>query len=89
LYEQAKVEERRQTPSVIVLDKAAPAERKAKPKVTLYALIALVGSILFSVAVIFLKESILRLEQANPDKMTAIKGIIMGDWFGLKIFKRT
>ena len=89
LYEQAKVEERRETPSVIVLDKAAPAERKSKPKVTLYALIALVGSILFSVAVIFLKESILRLEQANPDKMTAIKGIIMGDWFGLKIFKRT
>ncbi len=29
LYEQAKVEERRQTPSVIVLDRAAPAERKA------------------------------------------------------------
>lgn len=32
LYEQAKVEERRETPSVIVLDKAGPAERKSKPK---------------------------------------------------------
>jgi tyrosine-protein kinase Etk/Wzc len=32
MFEQAKVEERRQTPSVIVLDRAEPAERKAKPK---------------------------------------------------------
>ena len=32
MFEQAKVEERRQTPSVIVLDHAEPAERKAKPK---------------------------------------------------------
>lgn len=32
LYEQAKVEEQRNTPSVIVLDYASPAERKAKPK---------------------------------------------------------
>ena len=32
LYEQAKVEERRQTPSVLVLDRAQPAERKARPR---------------------------------------------------------
>lgn len=32
LYEQAKVEERRETPSVIVLDRASPAERKSRPK---------------------------------------------------------
>ncbi len=32
LYEQARVEERRQTPSVIVLDRAGPAERKSRPK---------------------------------------------------------
>ncbi len=32
LYEQAKVEEQRQTPSVVVLDAASPSERKARPK---------------------------------------------------------
>ncbi len=32
LYEQAKVEEQRQTPSVVVLDRAFPAERKARPR---------------------------------------------------------
>jgi len=36
LYEQAKVEEQRATPSVIVLDSALVPERKAKPKVSLY-----------------------------------------------------
>ncbi len=49
LYEQAKVEERRQTPSVIVLDVAGPAERKAKPKRVLIIfggfIIALAGSL--------------------------------------------
>jgi tyrosine-protein kinase Etk/Wzc len=32
LFEQSKVEEQRQTPSVIVLDRANPAERKSRPK---------------------------------------------------------
>jgi uncharacterized protein involved in exopolysaccharide biosynthesis len=32
MYEQSKVEEQRQTPSVIVLDRANPAERKSRPK---------------------------------------------------------
>jgi uncharacterized protein involved in exopolysaccharide biosynthesis len=51
LYEQAKVEERRQTPSVIVLDKAYPAERKSRPKrapiVLGGMLVGLVGSLGF------------------------------------------
>jgi tyrosine-protein kinase Etk/Wzc len=40
LYEQAKVEERRQTPSVLVLDKASPAERKSRPKRLLIVIIS-------------------------------------------------
>ncbi len=32
IYEQAKVEEQRNTPSVVVLDRAMPAERKSRPK---------------------------------------------------------
>jgi len=49
LYEQAKVEERRQTPSVLILDKAYPAERKARPKRIIIVLVGtflgLIGSI--------------------------------------------
>jgi uncharacterized protein involved in exopolysaccharide biosynthesis len=49
LFEQAKVEEQRQTPSVIVLDRAVPAERKARPKRMLIVLggmfVCLIGSV--------------------------------------------
>jgi tyrosine-protein kinase Etk/Wzc len=38
LFEQSKVEEQRQTPSVLVLDRAYPAERKSKPKRSLVVL---------------------------------------------------
>jgi tyrosine-protein kinase Etk/Wzc len=51
LYEQAKIEERRQTPSVIVLDRAYPAERKSRPKRSLIILggmfVGLFGSLGF------------------------------------------
>ena len=52
LYEQAKVEEQRSTPSVIVLDYASPAERKAKPKrlfiILAGALIGVFGTFLYT-----------------------------------------
>jgi tyrosine-protein kinase Etk/Wzc len=51
LYEQAKIEERRASPSVIVLDKAYPAERKSKPRRSLIILggmfVGLLGSLGF------------------------------------------
>jgi uncharacterized protein involved in exopolysaccharide biosynthesis len=83
LYEQAKVEERRQTPSVVVLDKAAPAERKSKPKVSLYALMALVGSSLVALFVIFAFEGISRVRASNPTKFGGIVSTLRSDYFGL------
>lgn len=83
LYEQAKVEERRQTPSVIVLDKAAPAERKAKPKVSLFALMALVISTLFSLFAVFLVEGVVRIRKTNPERFDALVKTVWSDRFGL------
>ncbi len=88
LYEQAKVEERRQTPSVIVLDKAAPAERKAKPKVSLYALMALVISLLMACIVVLIGEGLFRLRQAFPERYASIVSSLRTDWFGLRFWKR-
>jgi uncharacterized protein involved in exopolysaccharide biosynthesis len=84
LYEQAKVEERRQTPSVIILDKAAPAERKSKPKVSLYTVIALVASLLLSMFIVFLLEWLKRLRDSDPVRFNAIISFIKTDWFGLR-----
>ncbi len=87
LFEQAKVEERRQTPSVIVLDTARPAERKAKPKVALYALLALALSSLVSILVIFSRELIEKLERSHPGRLRSLLRTFTSDWFGVR-FKR-
>jgi tyrosine-protein kinase Etk/Wzc len=53
IYEQAKVEEQRNTPSVVILDRAVPAERKTKPKRLLIILggmlIGFMGTFVFAV----------------------------------------
>ncbi|MGA9121571.1 MAG: Wzz/FepE/Etk N-terminal domain-containing protein [Bacteroidota bacterium] len=88
LYEQAKVEERRQTPSVLVLDKAGPAERKAKPKISLFALLGFVGSTLLSLLIIYLIEAYKKLQAAYPDQMRNIVEVLRSDWFGFKLRRR-
>lgn len=85
LYEQAKVEERRSTPSVIVLDQAGVPERKAKPKVSLYALLAFVISTLISLFFVFIKEAIEQIEKTNPARYKNIANILKNDWFGIRL----
>ncbi|MBX2991934.1 MAG: hypothetical protein KF749_12325 [Bacteroidetes bacterium] len=87
LYEQAKVEERRQTPSVIVLDTAGPAERKSKPKASLWGLIALVSSALVSVLVVFLMELNNRLRNHYGTSYNGTIRLLVHDWFGLRFWR--
>jgi capsule polysaccharide export protein KpsE/RkpR len=67
LYEQAKVEEKKESPSVVVLDQGAPAERKSKPKRTLIilggTLLGLLGS--FSVGAATAHWRKMRTEQSD------------------------
>jgi len=84
LYEQAKVEEKRQTPSVVVLDQAGPAERKSKPKVSLYALVALVASCLIACFVVFSRELVAKLRFGHKDRFDTMLATIRSDWFGLR-----
>lgn len=72
VYEQAKIEEVRSTPSVLVLDEAYPPERKARPKIALYALIGLVISLVIGLFIVFMLELFRKLEQINPQKFTYV-----------------
>lgn len=56
-YEQAKLAEARDTPTVQVLDPAIPAERKSRPKVLLNVLIACVLSLLTGMFWAFVREA--------------------------------
>ena len=48
LYEQARIEERRNTPAVVTLDRAVPAERHAKPKRLIILLLVAAGTFLLA-----------------------------------------
>jgi tyrosine-protein kinase Etk/Wzc len=80
LYEQARIEEVRNTPSVLVLDKAVPADRKAKPKGSLYALIALVCSVIIGFSIIFTKELLHKFKEAEPQKYHYLTDWIKSDF---------
>lgn len=82
LYEQAKVEEKRQTPSVTVLSYASMPERKAKPKVSLYALVTLVAATLISFLAVFSWEAVVRLRTLHPDRFNWIWKAMKPDWLG-------
>jgi uncharacterized protein involved in exopolysaccharide biosynthesis len=57
-YEQAKLVEARDTPTVQVLDPAIPAERKSRPKISLNVLIAGILSLLIGIFWAFFREAI-------------------------------
>ncbi|MCX7876650.1 MAG: Wzz/FepE/Etk N-terminal domain-containing protein [Melioribacteraceae bacterium] len=79
LYEQAKVEEARNTPSVLVLDYAGPAERKSKPKISLYILIGFAISLTLGFVIISILETFSRLKSVNPQKFEQIENVIRKD----------
>lgn len=79
LYEQAKVEEVRNTPSVLVLDKAGPPEKKSKPRIRIYFLLGLVGSIILGLFFVFTYEMFAKLKMNDPEKFEYLTG-----WIKLK-----
>ena len=80
LYEQAKVEENRNTPSVVVLDHASVPEMKARPKILLFALIAFVASLLTGVAAVFVLEARDRVQKSRPEEYARLVALLRAEW---------
>ncbi|MDF1610886.1 GumC family protein [Stygiobacter electus] len=72
LYEQAKVEEARNTPSVLVIDKAEPATKKSKPKISIYASISLIVSLFLGLAIVFTLELLNKFKIMDSNKYNFI-----------------
>jgi len=83
MYEEAKVEEVRNTPSVLVLDYAGPADRKAKPKGTVYLVVSFLSSTLIGLLIVFTLEGINKIKLLSPEKYAYIRNS-----FSLKFRKR-
>jgi len=79
LYEQAKIEEVRNTPTVLVLDNAVPADHKAKPKAMIYAAVSFTASIIFGFIIIFLIELMKKMKLVEPTKYQYITQQLMKD----------
>jgi len=88
MYEQAKVEEVRNTPSVLVLDKAVPPNRKSKPKVSLYALISFVIALIFALFIVLLRELLNKIKIGSPDKYKYITSSLRADLSKIGIKKK-
>lgn len=59
VYEQAKIEEKKETPTILVLDTPEVAEKKTKPKRLTMVLLSLIGSLaLFSIGSVFYETTV-------------------------------
>jgi len=86
-YEQYKIEETKDTPTVQVLDKATPPEKKFRPKRANLVLIAGIASLFLSVIFSFGLEYIERTKRRQPadfKKLEEIISVVRKDLVGLK-----
>jgi uncharacterized protein involved in exopolysaccharide biosynthesis len=78
LLEQAKIEEQRTIPTLLVLDRAVRAERAHAPSKRIITMVFFVLSLLVSIGVAFFIERIRRMKADNPQQFADIST----GWFG-------
>jgi tyrosine-protein kinase Etk/Wzc len=72
LLEEARLEELRDTPTVLVLDEAVPSERRARPKRLLITLAMGVVSFILSVSYVVTSQHLNEIRENDPEKYNRI-----------------
>ncbi|MBI1807848.1 MAG: hypothetical protein HYR76_12440 [Ignavibacteria bacterium] len=72
LYEQAKIDEQKDTPVILVLDKAVPPERKFKPKRSIIVISSGLSALLLSLVAAFLVERVHQFRHIDPSRFQMI-----------------
>jgi uncharacterized protein involved in exopolysaccharide biosynthesis len=78
-YEQYKIQETKDTPTIQVLDKAFPPERRSKPKRALLVGLAGIVSLFTSVVFVFGLEYLKISKERNPEELERIQ-TLLGAW---------
>ncbi len=78
-YEQYKIQETRDTPTIQVLDKAMPPERRSKPQRAVLVGLAGILSLLVSVVFVFGLEYFKKSKEENPEEFRKIERLL-GAW---------
>jgi len=87
-YEQAKIQEKKDTPTIQVLDKAVPPERKTKPKRAFLVGIAGVASLFLSIIFVFALEYLKNSKARNPEEFKKLEELFGSIRDDIKDFKR-
>jgi tyrosine-protein kinase Etk/Wzc len=75
VYEQAKIDEEKNIPVVLLLDKAIPPEKKSKPKRAIIVLGAAISAFLFSLFLVFIRERIALMIASDSRQAARINDI--------------
>jgi tyrosine-protein kinase Etk/Wzc len=78
-YEQYKIEEKKDTPTVQVLDRAVPPERRSRPKRAFLVAISGILSLFASVALVFGQEYVKKSKTRNPEGFNRLEALL-GVW---------
>lgn len=76
LYEQAKIEEQKDVPVILVLDRATPPEKKDKPKRSLIVLLVAVITVVFSISAVFLIEGWSKFKRLHPEQYQEFRDVV-------------
>ncbi len=63
IYEQAKIDEQKDVPVLLILDKAIPAEKKSKPKRVLIIVFSSFFALTFSILLVFILHRVRKLDK--------------------------
>ncbi len=75
LWEQAKFEEQRDTPTLLVLDQAVAPERHVWPRKSIITLVFATLAFIISIAIVFLAEYIANLKQENHAEYEKLQSV--------------
>jgi uncharacterized protein involved in exopolysaccharide biosynthesis len=87
LYEQAKIEEQRDTPSVLVLDTAVPAFKASKPKRMLIMIAVILLAPLLAFVVTFIRESMKHAREIRTESQEEAIALIRRELSLKNIFR--
>lgn len=76
-YEQAKIQETKDTPTIQVLDRAVPPEKKTRPKRAFLVGIAGIASLFLSIVFVFALEYFKNSKAKNPEEFKKLEEIFL------------
>jgi tyrosine-protein kinase Etk/Wzc len=75
ILEQARIEEARNTPTLLILDEAIVPEKASKPSKRIIVGVFFIFSLLVSVTVAWLQESLLQARVSNPEEYERLRSL--------------